>query len=203
MKLRSMCVYCGSSPGSSPEYMAAAEAMGREIAGRGMRLVYGGASVGLMGAVARAVLAVGGQVTGVIPQALSDQEVAFKDLDDLIVVDSMHTRKTTMAELADGFIALPGGYGTFEEFFEILTWAQLGLHTKPCGLLNINHYYDHLLAFLDHSVNEMFVHQPHREMILAAETPDDLIRQMELFDRPPVKKTAWIHAMDQRKDILP
>jgi hypothetical protein len=178
--------------------MAAAEALGREIAGRGMRLVYGGASVGLMGAVARAALAVGGQVTGVIPQALSDQEVAFKDLNDLIVVDSMHTRKATMAELADGFIALPGGYGTFEEFFEVLTWAQLGLHAKPCGLLNINRYYDHLLAFLDHSVKEMFVHQPHREMILASELPDDLIRQMELFDRPPVKKTAWIHSIHNR-----
>jgi uncharacterized protein (TIGR00730 family) len=200
MKMTSVCVYCGSSPGSSPVYLAAAEGLGREIAARGMRLVYGGASVGLMGAVAKAALAVGGQVTGVIPQALSDQEVAFKDLDDLIVVDSMHTRKATMAELADGFIALPGGYGTFDEFFEILTWAQLGLHAKPCGLLNINHYYDHLLAFLDHSVNEMFVHQPHRDMIQSSEEAGDLIQLMEVFDKPPVKKTAWIHAMDQRKE---
>lgn len=179
-------------------YLEAAEALGKAIARRGMRLVYGGASVGLMGAVAKAALGAGGQVTGVIPQALSDQEVAFKDLDDLIVVDSMHTRKAKMAELADGFIALPGGYGTFDEFFEILTWAQLGLHAKPCGLLNINRYYDHLLAFLDHSVQEMFVHQPHRDMIHASEKPDDLIRQMELFDKPPVKKTAWIHSMHNR-----
>ncbi len=200
MKMTSVCVYCGSSPGSSPVYLAAAEGLGREIAARGMRLVYGGASVGLMGAVAKAALCAGGQVTGVIPQALSDQEVAFKDLDDLIVVDSMHTRKATMAELADGFIALPGGYGTFDEFFEILTWAQLGLHAKPCGLLNINHYYDHLLAFLDHSVNEMFVHQPHRDMIQSSEEAGDLIQLMEVFDKPPVKKTAWIHTMDQRKE---
>jgi uncharacterized protein (TIGR00730 family) len=198
MKMTSVCVYCGSSPGSSPVYLAAAEGLGREIAARGMRLVYGGASVGLMGAVAKAALAVGGQVTGVIPQALSDQEVAFKDLDDLIVVDSMHTRKATMAELADGFIALPGGYGTFDEFFEILTWAQLGLHAKPCGLLNINHYYDHLLAFLDHSVNEMFVHQPHRDMIQSSEEAGDLIQLMEVFDKPPVKKTAWIHSIHNR-----
>ena len=199
MKLKSICVYCGSSPGSTPEYMAAAENLGREIAARGMRLVYGGASVGLMGAVAKAALAAGGLVTGVIPQALSDQEVAFSELDDLIVVDSMHTRKATMAELADGFIALPGGYGTLDEFFEVLTWAQLGLHAKPCGLLNIHHYYDYLLAFLDYSVNEMFVHRPHRDMIHTSENAAGLIRQMEAFDKPPVKKTDWIHAMDQRK----
>ncbi len=200
MKMTSVCVYCGSSPGASPLYIQAAETLGREIAERGMRLVYGGARVGLMGAVAKAALAAGGQVTGVIPQALCDQEVAFMALDDLIVVDSMHTRKATMAELADGFIALPGGYGTFDEFFEILTWAQLGLHAKPCGLLNINHYYDHLLAFLDHSVNEMFVHQPHRDMIHASEEAGDLIRLMEAFDKPPVKKTAWIHGLDRKNE---
>ena len=157
MELKAICVYCGSSPGASPLYIQAAQDLGREIAERGIRLVYGGASVGLMGAVAKAALAAGGKVTGIIPRALFEQEVAFKNLDDLIVVDSMHIRKAKMAELADGFIALPGGYGTFDEFFEVLTWAQLGLHAKPCGLLNINHYYDHLLAFLDHSVNEMFV----------------------------------------------
>ena len=171
--------------------------LGAEIAGRGMRLVYGGARVGLMGAVAQAALAAGGRVTGVIPQALSDQEVAFRELDDLIVVDSMHTRKAKMAELADGFIALPGGYGTFDEFFEVLTWAQLGLHAKPCGLLNIHHYYDHLLAFLDHAVGEKFVHQPHRDMIHASEDAGDLITQMEAFDRPPAKKTDWIRSFEQ------
>jgi len=199
MKIRSLCVYCGSSPGSSPLYLQAAETLGREIAGRGMRLVYGGASVGLMGAVAKAVLAEGGKVTGVIPQALYDQEVAFDMLDDLVVVDSMHTRKAKMAELADGFIALPGGYGTFDEFFEILTWAQLGLHAKPCGLLNINQYYDHLLAFLDHSVKEMFVHQPHRDMIHASDDAGNLIAQMETYDKPPVRKTAWIHKLNQNQ----
>ena len=199
MKMQSICVYCGSSPGASPEYIQAARLLGAEIAGRGMRLVYGGARVGLMGAVAQAALATGGQVTGVIPQALSDQEVAFKELDDLIVVDSMHTRKAKMAELADGFIALPGGYGTLDEFFEVLTWAQLGLHAKPCGLLNINHYYDHLLAFLDHAVGAMFVHQPHRDMIHASEDVADLIAQMEAFDRPPAKKTDWIRSFGQDK----
>jgi len=200
MKITSICVYCGSSPGLTPAYIQAAEALGNEIAKRGMRLVYGGASVGLMGAVARAALSGGGAVTGVIPQALSDQEVAFRELQDLIIVDTMHTRKAKMEELADGFIALPGGYGTFDEFFEILTWAQLGLHGKPCGMLNIHHYYDHLLAFLDHSVHEMFVHQPHRDMILASDDAGDLITQMEAFDKPPVKKTAWIHAMKNELD---
>lgn len=200
MKMSSICVYCGSSPGSSPAYLQAAQSLGAEIAGRSMRLVYGGASVGLMGAVAQAALDAGGQVTGVIPQALSEQEVAFLELDDLIVVDSMHTRKAKMAELADGFIALPGGYGTFEEFFEILTWAQLGLHAKPCGLLNISHYYDHLLAFLDHAVGEKFVYQPHRDMIHASEGAADLITRMAAFDKPPARKTEWVHAMHRDRN---
>jgi len=195
MELKAICVYCGSSPGASPLYIQAAQDLGREIAERGIRLVYGGASVGLMGAVAKAALSAGGKVTGIIPKALFEQEVAFSKLDDLIVVDSMHIRKAKMAELADGFIALPGGYGTFDEFFEVLTWAQLGLHAKPCGLLNINHYYDHLLAFLDHSVNEMFVHKPHRDMIHASTQAAGLIDQMAAFNKPPVKKTAWIHSL--------
>lgn len=198
-KLKSICVYCGSSSGASTEYLKAAQSLGAEIAGRGMRLVYGGASVGLMGAVAKAALAAGGHVTGVIPQTLANQEVAFHELDDLIVVDSMHTRKAKMAELADGFVALPGGYGTFDEFFEVLTWAQIGLHTKPCGLLNVNNYYNHLLKFLDHSVKEMFVYQPHRDMIHASSDAADLIDQMVVFDKPPVKKTAWIHSMNNEK----
>ncbi|MDO9546339.1 MAG: TIGR00730 family Rossman fold protein [Pelolinea sp.] len=195
MKINALCVYCGSSPGRSPAFLAAAQELGTEIARRGMRLVYGGASVGLMGEVARAVLAGGGKVTGVITQTLAEQEVVFKELDDLIVVDSMHKRKARMFGLADGFIAMPGGFGTFEELFEVLTWAQLGMHTKPCGLLNIENYFAHLQTFLDHAVSEMFIHAPHREMVLSASTAGDLIDQMTAYDRVPVKKTDWVRAM--------
>ena len=153
--------------------------------------------MGLMGEVARAALAGGGKVTGVIPQSIADQEVAFTELDDLIVVNSMHERKARMVELADGFIALPGGYGTFDEFFEVLTWAQLGMHAKPCGLLNVENYYGRLLAFLDHAVQEMFLHAPHREMILSAVDSSDLINQMAAYDKTPIKKTEWVHAMEK------
>jgi uncharacterized protein (TIGR00730 family) len=199
MKLESICVYCGSSPGASPLYLAAAKNLGTEIAKRGMRVVYGGASVGLMGAVAQSALDAGGKVTGIIPQALADQEVAFDTLDDLIIVDSMQSRKAKMEELADGFIALPGGYGTFDEFFEVLTGAQLGFHAKPCGLLNINHYCDHMLVFLDHAVEEKFIYRPHRDMIFASEDARDLIEQLSTFDKPPVKKTDWVHSMNNKK----
>ena len=195
MKINTICVYCGSSPGRSHVYLAAAHELGTEIARRGMRLVYGGASVGLMGEVARAVLAGGGKVTGVIPQTLADQEVAFKELDDLIVVTSMHERKARMIELADGFIAMPGGFGTFDEFFEVLTWAQLGIHTKPCGLLNIENYFEHLQTFLDHSAQEMFINAPHREMVLSASTAVDLLDLIVAYDKVPIKKTDWVHAM--------
>lgn len=197
MEVNTICVYCGSSPGRLPVYRAAAQQLGTEIARRGIHLVYGGASVGLMGEVARAAVAGGGKVTGVIPQSIADQEVAFMELDDLIVVNSMHERKARMAELADGYIALPGGYGTFEEFFEVLTWAQLGMHIKPCGLLNVENYYGQLLAFLDYAVEEMFIHAPHREMILSAVDSSDLIDQMAAYDKAPIKKTAWVHAMDK------
>jgi len=147
--------------------------------------------------VARAALAGGGKVTGVIPQSIADQEVAFMGLDGLIVVSSMHERKARMAELADGYIALPGGYGTFEEFFEVLTWAQLGMHAKPCGLLNVENYYRKFLAFLDHAVQEMFLHAPHREMILSAVDSSDLIDQMAAYDEAPINKAAWVHDMDK------
>jgi len=197
MEINTICVYCGSSPGRSPVFRAAAQQLGAEIASRGIHLVYGGASVGLMGEVARAALAGGSKVTGVIPQTLADQEVAFMELDDLIVVNSMHERKARMAEMADGYIAMPGGYGTFDEFFEVLTWAQLGMHAKPCGLLNVENYYGQLLAFLDHAVQEMFIHAPHREMILSADDSNDLIDQMAAYDMAPVKKTEWVRAMDE------
>ena len=196
MEINTICVYCGSSPGRSPVFRAAARQLGAEIASRGIHLVYGGATVGLMGEIARAALAGGSKVTGVIPQTLADQEVAFMELDDLIIVNSMHERKARMAELADGYIAMPGGYGTLDELFEVLTWAQLGMHAKPCGLLNVKNYYEQLLAFLDHAAQEMFIHAPHREMILSAVDSNDLIDQMTAYDKAPVKKTEWVRAMD-------
>jgi uncharacterized protein (TIGR00730 family) len=199
MKLKTICVYCGSSPGRSPAYMEAARKLGKEVAGRGMRLVYGGASVGLMGEVARAAQAAGGKVVGVIPRTLFEQEVANTELEDLIVVKTMHERKAKMAELADGFIALSGGFGTIEEFFEVLTWAQLGLHARPCGLLNIDNYFNQLLAFLDHAVEEMFIYKPHREMILSSANAGDLIEQMTAYDRIPVKKSEWVRSMKKHQ----
>jgi uncharacterized protein (TIGR00730 family) len=155
--LKRVCVYCGSRDGSRPAYVQAARDLGAALAGRGIGLVYGGGRIGLMGAVADAVLAAGGSVTGVIPRALVSKEVAHLDLKDLRIVGSMHERKALMAELSDAFIALPGGMGTLEELFEILAWAQLRFHQKPCGLLNVEKFYDPLLSFLDHAVSERFI----------------------------------------------
>jgi len=199
MRLKSICVYCGSSPGRSPAYLAAAHKLGGQLAARNIRLVYGGAKVGLMGAVAEAALQAGGKVTGVIPQSLTDQEVAFTELDELIVVDSMHARKALMAEKADGFIALPGGFGTLDETFEILTWAQIGLHAKPCGLLNIEGYFDPLLSFLDHAVREMFIYAPHRDLVLSALDCAELLDRMAAYERTPVRKTEWVRVMKKHK----
>jgi uncharacterized protein (TIGR00730 family) len=166
-----ICVYCGSSPGRDPAYARAAAAMGRTLAERGVGLVYGGGAVGLMGAVADAALAAGGEVCGVIPQALLDREIGHRGLTELRVVGSMHERKLLMAELAAGFVALPGGMGTLEELFEIYTWTQLGLQSKPLGLVNVHGYYDRLAAFLDHAVAERFVTPAHRDMLVVAEAP--------------------------------
>ena len=186
---RSLCVFCGSSAGASPEYAAAAERLGRTLADRRIGLVYGGAKVGLMRVVAETVLSQGGQVTGVIPKSLVDREVAFTELPDLRIVGSMHERKALMAELADGFIALPGGLGTIEEFFEVLTWGQLGMHRKPCGLLNIRRYFDPLIAFLNQAVSERFVVQDFRNMILIDESSIGLLEQFEAYQPPTVSKT--------------
>ena len=175
MAIQSVCVYCGSSPGRSPVYLNAAKDLGAEFGKRGITLVYGGSGVGLMGEVARSAIASGGKVIGVITQALLEQNVAFDGLFELRVVKDMHERKSVMAELSEGFIALPGGYGTYEEFFEMLTWLQLGIHSKPCGLLNVDGYYDKLLEFLDHAVDEQFIHKPHRALILASDQPGALI----------------------------
>jgi uncharacterized protein (TIGR00730 family) len=188
--MKRICVYCGSSPGRMPEYRDAAKALGHELAARGLGLVYGGASVGVMGAVADAVLEKGGQAMGVIPHALATREVAHSGLDELFVVDSMHERKAKMAELSDGFIALPGGWGTIEEIFEMLTWAQLGLHQKPCGLLNISGYYDHLFAFLEHAIDQRFVREEYRPMIMMEQTAGGLLDRYRSYQAPTVKK--WI-----------
>jgi uncharacterized protein (TIGR00730 family) len=176
---RSICVFTGSRHGSSPEYAAAARQFGRELVGRGFGLVYGGGNVGLMNVVANTVLDLGGTVTGVIPSALVSKEVAHRGLTELRVVGSMHERKALMAELSDGFVALPGGIGTMEEFFEVLSWAQLGLHEKPCGLLNIAGYYDSLIAFLDGAVAKDFLKPKHRALMLVEEDPAALLDRFE------------------------
>jgi uncharacterized protein (TIGR00730 family) len=183
-------VFCGSSRGRREAYFAAARETGAELARRGIGLVFGGGSVGLMREVADAALAGGGEVIGVIPEALVAMEVAHHGLADLRIVGSMHERKALMAELADAFVALPGGFGTLEEFCEVLTWSQLGLHAKPCGLLNVEGYYDPLLALFDHAVEERFVHPQHRGMVLRAASPGPLLDALAAYEPPVVEK--WI-----------
>jgi len=185
-----LCVFCGSNPGRDPIYMDMACSLGETLARNGIELVYGGASVGLMGAMADAALANGGHVIGVMPQALVDKEIAHTGLSDLRVVGSMHERKALMAELADGFIALPGGLGTFEELFEVWTWAQLGYHKKPCALLNIGGFYDKLASFLDDVVERGFVKPVHRSMLIVESDPARLIEAIRAYEAPQVIK--WI-----------
>jgi uncharacterized protein (TIGR00730 family) len=188
--MKSVCVYCGSSPGKSPRYREAARELGHEMVARGFDLVYGGAGIGVMGAVADAVLERGGEVTGVIPYSLSTKEVAHDGLTELIVVSSMHERKAKMADLADAFVALPGGWGTCEEIFEMLTWAQLGFHEKPCGLLNVAGYYDSLFAFLEHAVVERFVREEYRPMMIMEDDPAALLDRFAVYQAPQVRK--WL-----------
>jgi uncharacterized protein (TIGR00730 family) len=188
--VKRICVFAGSSPGREPGYRAAAEDLGHHLAARGLGLVYGGARVGLMGALADTVLASRGHVTGVIPAALVAKEVAHTGLSDLRVVGSMHERKATMADLADGFVALPGGWGTLEEFFEVLTWGQLGLHRKPCGLLNVHGYFDRLLSFIEHSMAEGFVRREYGSMIAVSDSPEALLDMLASYQPPRVEK--WI-----------
>jgi uncharacterized protein (TIGR00730 family) len=185
-----LCVFCGSSHGANPAYVQAAKNVGNELARRGIALVYGGGNVGLMGVVADAVLAAAGDVIGVIPEALMAKEVGHRGLPDLRVVKTMHERKALMAELSDGFIALPGGIGTFEEFFEIVTWAQLGLHAKPCALLNVNGFYDPLLHLLDHAIAERFVKPKQRDLVLVESDFSALLERMARHHVPPEPK--WI-----------
>ena len=186
----SICVYCGSSVGASPAYLEAARTLGRELAARDLGLVYGGASVGLMGAVADSVLEAGGRAVGVIPHSLATKEISHQGLDELFVVGSMHERKAMMAELSSGFIALPGGWGTLEELFESMTWAQLGFHSKPCGLLNVDQYYAHLEAFMEHQFDQQFVKSEFRPMILIEREPAALLDRFAAYQAPKVKK--WI-----------
>lgn len=188
--MKSVCVYCGSSPGTDPAYAAAATQLGKTIAGRGIELVYGGGNVGLMGTVADAAVGAGGKVTGVIPKALEEKEVGHDGLTKLHVVADMHERKAMMADLSEGFIAMPGGLGTLEELFEALTWLQLGFHEKPCGVLNISGYYQSLLAFLDNAVEGGFVKPLHREMLLESDESEKLLDALESF-KPP-KTSKWI-----------
>ena len=184
------CVFCGSRPGVRPAYTAAAEELGRLLAHRGIGLVYGGASVGLMGAVANAALAAGGEVIGVIPRDLVRREVAHTALGDLRVVDTMHQRKALMAELSDGFIAMPGGVGTLDETFEIWTWAQLGHHSKPCALLNVEGYYDKLNGFLDSIVEEGFLRSEHRAGLICQPTAQKVLEAMRAH-RPTPTLSKW------------
>jgi uncharacterized protein (TIGR00730 family) len=176
--LRRICVFCGASSGNRPAYVTAAKRVGRELAERGIGLVYGGGNVGLMGTVADACLEAGGYVIGVIPQALVAKEVAHKRLSDLRIVASMHERKAMMAELSDAFVAMPGGFGTFEECFEVVTWAQLGLHVKPCALLNVEGYYDPLIALIDHAVKEGFISSTHQQLLLSGNDTHQLLDKL-------------------------
>lgn len=184
-----LCVYCGSRSGRADAYREAAVAVGRELARRDVGLVYGGGGVGLMNALARAVLAGGGEVIGVIPEALRAVERPPVELTELRTVDSMHERKRTMFELADGFVALPGGLGTLDELFEMVTWAQLGIHDYPCGVLNVEGYYDGLLDHVDHAVAEGFVPEAHRELLVVADEPAGLFESLERYEPPPLEKT--------------
>jgi uncharacterized protein (TIGR00730 family) len=190
--MKRICVFCGSSSGESPIYLESATRVGEILAREGLGLVYGGSRVGLMGRLADSVLEHGGEVIGVIPRALVNREVAHGGLTELRIVASMHERKAVMAELSDAFIALPGGLGTLEELFEVVTWSQLGLHQKPSGVLDVRGYYQPLIAFLDHAVNEGFLATQHRRMIMLENDPDALVARLREYEAPVVPR--WIAA---------
>jgi hypothetical protein len=188
--MKRICVFCGCSAGTRPQYRKCAEELGAEFARRNIGLVYGGGNVGLMGAIADAVLESGGEAIGVIPEHLMSREIGHKQLTKLHIVHSMHERKALMADLSDAFIALPGGFGTFEEFFEVLTWSQLGLHMKPCGMMNVLDYYTPLLVMLDHAVEERFLKAQNRALVLSAENPQALLQALEEWR--PVHVEKWL-----------
>ena len=189
--MKYICVFCGSSPGALPEYTEAARELGVALAKNGIGLVYGGARVGMMGAIASAVMKADGEVIGVMPKSLVEKEVAYVGITDLRIVNSMHERKALMSELSDGFIALPGGLGTIEEIFEVLTWSQLGIQKKPCGFLNVSNYYDKLVEFIDHAVEQEFIGPGSRKLIIVDETPEGLLKKFEEYQPPEVDKAAW------------
>ena len=190
MTLHTVCVFCAASPGGDAAYVAQAAALGRYLAESGRRIVYGGGRTGLMGALADAALTAGGDVIGIIPRHLVEREVAHVDLTELHVVASMHERKALLAELSDGFLAMPGGLGTLEELFEIWTWGQLGLHRKPYGLLDVNAFFAPLLGFLDHAVTEGFIRQEYRDLLVVDTQPEELIRRMEAMLPPALPR--WL-----------
>ncbi len=188
--MTSICVYCGSNRGRQPEFASAARALGDELVARRIGLIYGGAHVGLMGTIADTVLAAGGSVVGVMPRGLVEREVAHEQLTELVITDSMHERKSIMAERADGFMAMPGGIGTLEELFEIWTWQQLGMHDKPCGLLNVGGYYNELIGFLDHATAQGFVSVPRRQSLLVERSPAELLDRFTRYEPAAVER--WI-----------
>lgn len=187
-RLRNICVYCGSNAGGREDYADSAKKLAAELVARDLGLIYGGSSTGIMGVLADAVLEAGGQVRGIMPRALVHKEIAHGGLTELRVTGTMHERKAMMAEMSDGFIALPGGFGTLEEIVEILTWGQLQLHEKPCGLLNVADYYDHLLRFVAHAEEEGFLDPQHKEMLLVANDPSELLDKFESYRAPKVQK---------------
>lgn len=193
--MKRLCVYCGSSPGSGNSYITAAKEFAQLLVASDIDLVYGGSHMGIMGVLADSVLEGGGKVSGVIPQSLCDKEVAHKGLTELHIVSSMHERKSLMAMLSDGFVAMPGGYGTLEEIVEVLTWGQLQFHEKPCGLLNVDGYFDHLLAYFEHAAREGFLRTEHRQMLMVARTPAELLDLFEHYEPPVVKK--WVEGERQ------
>jgi uncharacterized protein (TIGR00730 family) len=188
--MKRICVFCGSSVGTHPEYRGCAEELGAQLTRRNIGLVYGGGNVGLMGAIADSVLRAGGEAIGVIPEHLMSREIGHKQLTKLHIVRSMHERKALMADLSDAFIALPGGFGTFEEFFEVLTWSQLGLHMKPCGVVNVLNYYTPLLTMLDHAVEECFLKPQNRALVLSRSTPAELLEALQQWR--PVHVEKWL-----------
>jgi uncharacterized protein (TIGR00730 family) len=194
--MKTICVYCGSSDKIHPDYLEAARLTGISVAQRGLKLVYGAGCTGLMGALADATLQAGGEVIGVVPSYFNTQQLVHKNLTSLEVVDTIHQRKARLAELADGFVALPGGFGTLDEFFEILTWAQIGLHSKPVGLLNTRHYYDALLSFIEQAQEEGFIYDEHRALLSHAEQPGELLDNLVGY-QPPSGLDRWLTRIDE------
>ncbi len=190
--MKRVCVYCGSGIGGRPEYADAARMLGKALVDRGLGLVFGGGRIGMMGVIARTVLEQGGDVMGVIPRSLHEMDLALADVTDMRIVADMHERKALMAELADAFIALPGGYGTIEELFEILTWAQLGFHRKPVGLLNVARYFDELIRFVDHATVQEFIDPLHRDLLLVDQTPHGLLAKLAKYEPPRMDKVQWV-----------